>query len=132
MVADTITRYDVRGDWDVNFDSGQRIKQMDEFSSIHYLKTKKVAVVSSRDQYLNLKLRTVEPEDSPSGFKRKIIAHRSIDFDELPPKDGIVRASVFLTGWVLEQIEPNLVDVNFMIVSDYKISLFVQKQTAPK
>lgn len=71
-------------------------------------------------------MKTIAPEDSPSGFKRKILAHRSWEYEHFPPKDGIVRASTFITGWVLDQIEPNLVDVHFLIETDYKISLFIQ------
>jgi hypothetical protein len=101
-VADTIADYNTRGTWDINYDSGYLLKTLTDQISIHYIKTKKVAVVSSRDQYLNLSVRTVEAEDSPSGYKRSIVGARSWDFEQYPPKKGIVRASTFMTGWVLE------------------------------
>ena len=32
----------------------------------------------------------------------------------------------------MEQIEPNVVDLHFCVESDFKISLFIAKQVAPK
>jgi hypothetical protein len=48
-VADTIANYNTRGTWDINYDSGYLLKTLTDQISIHYIKTKKVAVVSSRD-----------------------------------------------------------------------------------
>ena len=126
-ISEVIADYKTRHLWDCNYAEGYLVKEMSENISIHYIKTKKVAVVASRDQYLVISLQTIKAEDSPSGKKRMIVGARSKDIDEYPPKDGIVRASSFITGWYLEEIRPNVCDVHFMIETDYKLSLFLQK-----
>lgn len=52
--------------------------------------------------------------------------------DVYPENDGIVRATAFVTGWYIEEIAPNVCDVHFMIETDYKLPLWIQKSTAPK
>jgi hypothetical protein len=47
-----MANYDTRHLWDVNFESGKLVKEIGPMVQMHYLKTKKVAVVSSRDQYV--------------------------------------------------------------------------------
>lgn len=125
FISDIIEDYKMRGIWDVNYNNGYLINQITDEISIHYIKTKKVAVVSSRDQYLTLSVKLIDSKNSPTGNKLKIVGARSKDWEQYPPNQGIVRASTFMSGWVLEQIEPNLVDVHFMIETDYKISLFL-------
>ena len=44
--------YSNRHHWDPNFEKGMMVKEIGPDVSLHYVKTKKVAVVSSRDQYL--------------------------------------------------------------------------------
>jgi hypothetical protein len=61
-----------------------------------------------------------------------IIAARSIDLDEYPPTPGAVRAVTKISGYYMEQIEPNVVDLHFCVEADFKISLFITKQVAPK
>ena len=72
------------------------------------------------------------PEDSPTGKKLLIIALKSLDSEEFPPNQGIVRAKTLISGYYVEEVEPGKLDVHFLLESDFKISLFVQKQVAPK
>ena len=41
--------YEPRHLYDANYDVGYLVKQLNDDAAIHYIKTKKVAVVSSRD-----------------------------------------------------------------------------------
>jgi hypothetical protein len=61
-----------------------------------------------------------------------IFAARSVDLDEYPPISNAVRAQTKITGYYMEQIEPNVVDLHFCVETDFKISLFISKQVAPK
>lgn len=99
---------------------------------LHYVKTKKVAVVSSRDQYIVIYRKDILAQSSPSGKRVMMMAARSVDLDEYPPSPGIVRAKVAISGYYMEQIEPNVVDIHFCVEADFKISLFISKQVAPK
>ena len=68
-------------------------------------------------------------------MKTLIIAAKSFDNSEkYPPTDGCVRASTVISGWWIEERKaPQKGCVaKFYIQSDFKISLFVQKQVAPK
>lgn len=102
QISDILNDYETRGIYDVNYDNGFLVKELTDDISIHYIKTKKVAVVSSRDQYLILCLKMIDAQTSPTGYRRKIVGARSKDFEQYPTKNGIVRASTFMTGWVLD------------------------------
>ena len=84
--------YSKRGIWDANFDSGHLIKQVGPMVQLHYINTKKVAVVSSRDQYVLIFRKEIPAECNPSGKRAVIIAAKSKEFAEYPPTPGIVRA----------------------------------------
>jgi hypothetical protein len=60
-----------------------------------------------------------------------VICGRSKDLDQYPPTPGIVRAQTKISGYWIEELEPNLVDVHFIAETDFKISLFIQKQVGP-
>jgi hypothetical protein len=51
-----------------------------------------------------------------------IIAAKSLDLDEYPPTTGAVRAITKISGYYMEQIEPNVVDLHFCVEADFKIS----------
>lgn len=124
--------YNRKTEWDPNFAEGYKVMDIGDNVQLHYLRTKKVAVVSSRDQYMLICNRYIEPENSPNGKRTLIIGTRSLDHDKFPPKPGYVRAFTFMSGYYIEEIEPGKLDVHFLLESDFKISLFVQKQVAPK
>ena len=48
----TLLNQENRHIWDMNYDSGENLKQIGVGVQFHYIKTKKIAMVSSRDQYL--------------------------------------------------------------------------------
>ena len=56
-----------------------------------------------------------------------IIAGKSKDLDEYPATPGVVRAQTKISGFYITEIEPNVCDVHFVVESDFKISLFIQK-----
>ena len=53
------------------------MKDLGDNAQIHYLKTKKIAMVSSRDLYIVLMNKVIPPEISPTGKKIFIIAGKS-------------------------------------------------------
>jgi hypothetical protein len=100
--------------------------------AFNYVKTKKIAVVSSRDQYMMAQTRRLEASKSPNGKKCIYIALKSKDLPDYPPIDGVVRIQTILTGFYLVELEPNLVEIHFYLESDAKISMFIAKQVMPK
>lgn len=48
-MLELISDYNTRAGWDPNFMEGSKIMDIGEGVELHYMKTKKVAVVSSRD-----------------------------------------------------------------------------------
>jgi len=100
--------------------------------AFNYVKTKKIAVVSSRDQYMMAQTRRVEASKSPNGKKCIYIALKSKDLPDYPPVDGVVRIQTILTGFYLVELMPNLVEIHFYLESDAKISMFIAKQVMPK
>ena len=51
-----------RKSWDQNYESGHIEKELSENVRIDYLRTRKVAMVSSRDMYLVLMNKIIPPE----------------------------------------------------------------------
>jgi hypothetical protein len=100
--------------------------------AFNYVKTKKIAVVSSRDQYMMAQTRRVEASKSQNGKKCIYIALKSKDLPDYPPVNGVVRIQTILTGFYLVELEPNLVEIHFYLESDAKISMFIAKQVMPK
>lgn len=80
-IVDFIADYEDRHLWDSNYSAGGVIKSLGEDSELHYIKTKRVAMVSPRDQYLVINRRNIEPEESPTGNRIVIIGARSKDFE---------------------------------------------------
>ena len=54
-----MTDYDTRGQWDYNFHSGRLVKPIGPDVELHYMKTKKMALVSPRDQYILIASRNI-------------------------------------------------------------------------
>lgn len=127
-----MSNYDNRHKWDANFESGRMVRDIGPNVQLHYIKTRKVAMVSSRDQYLVIYRKEIPANVNPSGKRALIIAAKSIDHDEYPPVQGAVRAQTKISGYFIEELEPNLCDVHFAVEADFKISLFISKQVAPK
>ena len=108
------------------------IKVLGDSCAFNYVKTKKIAVVSSRDQYMMAQTRRVEASKSPNGKKCIYIALKSKDLPDYPPVDGVVRIQTISTGFYLVELMPNLVEIHFYLESDAKISMFIAKQVMPK
>ena len=105
---------------------------MDDNSQVHYIKTKRQSIVSPRDQNLVINRRVIQPKDSPTGNKIFIIGARSYDFEKYPEKSGIVRANTYITGYYIEEIAKNQCDVHFLLETDYKIPVRIQRLLGPK
>jgi hypothetical protein len=89
-------------------------------------------MVSSRDQYLVIYRKDIPAELSSSGRKTCIVSCKSVDLPEYPLVPGCVRAQTFISGYFIEEINENECEVHFVVESDFKISLFISKQVAPK
>lgn len=68
--------------WDPNVIVNKEIKRLGEDVVIVYTKTKKIAVVSSRDMFNLFHLRMVEGEKSKSGKPEMFITCKSREFPE--------------------------------------------------
>ena len=68
------------------------------------MKTRKVAMVSSRDMYIVLTHRMIPAESSPTGKKIMIIAGRTCELPQYPENAGIVRAATHITGYYIEEL----------------------------
>lgn len=64
-------------EWDPNLLEGQMEKEISEDAALIYMKTKKIAVVSSRDQYLVAIKRLIPADQSPNGKRIYILAAKS-------------------------------------------------------
>jgi hypothetical protein len=126
-LLEKMQNYDTRHEWDQNFEKGGLVKVIGPNVGLHYIKTKKVAMVSSRDQYVIIARREIPPNQSPSGKRTMVIAGRSKDLDQYPPTPGVVRAQTKISGYWIEEIEPQVCNVHFIAETDFKISLFIQK-----
>ena len=76
-----------------------------------------------------------EPNETESGRRTYIFGVYSKDFPEHPPTSGIVRASTYSHGYVVEEFEDEkgtYCNVKFEIETDMKISQFVFRNLAPK
>ena len=65
---------------------GSKLTDIGESVELHYLKTKKVAVVSSRDQYLIITTKIIPASESPTGHKLIKIGVKSLNCDKLSLK----------------------------------------------
>ena len=101
---------DTRAEWDPNMHSGALVKDMFKVgAALSYLKTKKIAVVSSRDQYFMIQTRKFEA-NSKSPVKNKqvyFMAAKSKDLPEYGQTENCVRATTYLTGYYVIETEPN-------------------------
>lgn len=134
-ICDIIKDYGNKPDWDPNFHEGRKVMDIGGSVELHYLRTKKIAVVSGRDQYLVFVEKWLPATASPSGRRTVVLAAKSLQPNEnYPATEGCVRASTIISGWWVEELEPPSKGclVHFLIESDFKISLFVQKQVAPR
>ena len=52
IITDTIADYENRGTWDGNYGEGYFMKRLTDDTDVHYIRTKRVAMVSPRDQIL--------------------------------------------------------------------------------
>lgn len=52
--------------------------------------------------------------------------------DETPQNSGAVRANCLITGYYVEELSEKQLDVYFIGETDFKISMFITRQMAPK
>lgn len=76
--------------------------------------------------------KVIPATESPTGRKLIKIGVKSLNSDKYPPNQGAVRADTKISGYYIDEIKPNVCKIDFMIESDFKISLFIAKQVAPK
>ena len=48
-IIEAIANYDDRASWDPNYGNGYMVKPLTEESEVHYIRTKRVAMVAPRD-----------------------------------------------------------------------------------
>ena len=145
--------YHNRVKWDANFAEGGVTKVLGENCEIHYVRTRRVAVVSPRDCYTCIR-KIVRDQSSGvvARFKRTkgkvlrscMIACKSFELGDqyTPVQSGIVRILVYLTGYYIEEVLTDeldehgnkkiVCDVIFFSEVDVKISQFIMRQLAPR
>ena len=111
--------------WVPNYEIGHIERHLSENVRIDYVKTKKVAVISSRDMYMVLMKKFIQPEKSPTGKKLVVIAGKSCDLPCFPEHSGVVRAVNYMSGYYIEELGPSEVKLTFVVESDFKISMFI-------
>jgi len=57
---------------------------------------------------------------------------KSVELEDRPPVPGCVRSTIIISGMYMVELEPKLIELTFLLESDLKLSLFIQKQAAPK
>jgi hypothetical protein len=67
-----------------------------------------------------------------TGKRACILACKSVDLPDYPAISGCVRAQTHISGYYIEELSEDQCEVRFAIESDFKISLFISKQVAPK
>ena len=137
-----------RAKWDANFQEGGVVKELGANSQFHYVRTRRVAVVSSRDAYTAIRKMNRDPSNGlvqrhirtkGKVLRSMIIACKSVELgdDITPSASGIVRIICYLTGYFVQEVESNEVDENgkkkivcdviFFSNVDVKISQFIMR-----
>ena len=132
QILDVLENQEIKPEWDPNHMESKIIKDIGENVQIQYFKSKKVAMVSSRDGYIVICSKELQPEETESGNKIIKIGVKSLNSDKYPEIKGVVRAQTIISGYYLEELKPDLCRLDFMVESDVKIKLFISKQVAPK
>ena len=96
-----------------------------------YSKTKKVAMVSSRDAY-QIVFKCKKESGTENKNRRLIISSKSKNMDDYPPVSGCVRIDTILSGFIFDEVKPGVMDCHFYAEADPKISLFIMKKVGPK
>ena len=121
-LLEVLQDFDQNKYWNPNMQEGKEVLQIADDCFFRYMKTKKVAMVSSRDQYSVIFKRMTEDK----GKHRKLyIASKSKDLANYPPTQGAVRSEVILSGFIFDEIGSNCIDCHFYAETDPKISLFI-------
>jgi len=97
---------DTRHNWDPNVQDAKIIKEFNDDGVFAYMKTKKVAVVSSRDQYLFIHRRTTSTCPQFPGKRVYILACKSKNLSAYPETPNCVRAQTLISGTMIVEEEP--------------------------
>jgi len=89
------------------------------------MKTKKVAMVNSRDSYSIVNRRIEEPIKGK--HKKLLLASKSKNMADYPAISGCVRSETILSGFIFDEIKPGVIDCHFFAEADPKISLFIMR-----
>jgi hypothetical protein len=124
---------DIKTKWDDSFEFGRYTHVDLPFdSSASYFRFKKVMVVSPRDMCIIGKSHRINENET------YLIAKTYVN-ETIPEVKGVVRADSLISGWRIKQIENEIPGVKkarckiwFYSESDFKISMFLQKQVGPK
>jgi START domain len=124
-VADVLRDDKLKPQWDPNYCEEELKMRLGDNVVVKYSKTKKIAVVSSRDFYLVVAHKYFDADRSPTKRPLLIIGAKSRDL--FPVNTGVVRAVNYISGYYIEEVEKGKLEVNFLVESDFKISVFVMK-----
>ncbi len=134
LVFEALSSVEIKKRWDDGFDNGVFAYVYMPFeTSMAYLRMKKILVVSPRD--LLLLGRTIRVTDNDYYLLAKSMEHPNV-----PVMKGVVRADTPFSGWRIKQIDAGdpatgrkpVTKIQFMLIADFKVSLFIQKTVAPK
>ena len=105
------------------------VKQLGPDCFITHIKTKKIAMVSSREQFLCLTSRSQEADQSKSGKREFCISGKSKELPEFAhlSDPSAVRGNAVLNGFLFIETSPTQCECHFYLESDFKISLFIAK-----
>lgn len=129
---DAICDLEMKKQYDESYEGGRVVSFLPIDASLCHYKFKKVLVVSARDMVVIGKCyRTSEKELYMFG--------KSCVVPSIPEVKGYVRADCIESGWRIKQIDDGVPGVRkprckiwFFSESDFKVSLFLQKQAGPK
>lgn len=128
QIAEVINDFSQNKHWNPIQQEAKEILQISDDCKITYMKTKKVAMVSSRDSYSVVFKRLQE-----KGKLRKLmLANKSKNLTNYPPISGAVRSTTILSGFIFDEIKEGTIECHFFAEVDPKISLFIMRQVGPK
>ena len=104
-VLELLLNSDERPKWDLFYDSGKKIMQLDENTALCYLKTKSNYAVWPRDFCFLVHGQHLEGPGGRDSEKELRLVSSSVDSDDAPPVSGIVRGQIINGGYRLLPIQ---------------------------
>ena len=95
---------------------------------IEYTRTKKNMFRAQKEYYVVNVMKNIP---DPLGKRTWFSASKSIESDDYPVDTNYVRANIYMIGWKLEEVEPNLTKVTYIEEMDGS-NPFLSKGTNPK